>query len=79
MTLEELVALARTSGWRFVAPGHGNRGRDGVQVLGLQGGRWRVGYRERGVVDWDPGTLTEREAVDVVLRRLRQSHTFEPP
>ena len=73
LAVTELLAIARRRHWGLVAPGL--TGSDNVPVLApAEDGRWRVGYKERGVTDWDATSLPEADAVAVVYQQLRSYH-----
>lgn len=74
----DLVEFVTARSWKAVTPSH-DPGSDNVHVLGRVEEGWRVGYRERGVVDWDPNTFTEEDSVAVIVQRLRRDHTFRVP
>lgn len=76
LTVADLETIARSRHWGLITPGC--TGFDNVPVLEPVGeGRWRIGYKERGKVDWDATTLPESEAVTIVYSQLLRYHAPE--
>ena len=72
-TVAQLEALARARHWRVRTPTW-DPGLDNLHVLAqAEDGTWRVGYLERGQVDWWDRAFTEQEAVAHVHRALLEA------
>ncbi len=72
MKVPELEELARRLDWKLMTPTFRQGSSDVQRLDQLEDGTWRTGYRERGTDEWDAGSHTEEEAVDIVFQRLKK-------
>jgi hypothetical protein len=80
MTIDELVARARSEGWQLRAPGYGqDRFFDNVHVVDRDEDGWFLGFLERGETAVMARFDSESEAAQAAHERLLARYRPSPP